>query len=85
MPRQPGGWQTEGAKGMRGAVDRANELASRIDAHPGSAVVFSIAVMTCYCGAPFDLGAAPNYKARIEEAGFSWPPPKRIDYPNKHW
>ena len=63
----------------------ANEIAARIDAHPGSAVVFSIAVLSCFCGAPFDLEATPNYKARIEEAGFPWPPPKRIDYPTKTW
>ena len=35
--------------------------------------------------APFDLDATPNYKARIEEAGFSWPPEKIIDYPMKNW
>ena len=68
-----------------GDRERANELAARIDAHPGSAVVFSIAVLSCFCGAPFDLEATPNYKARIEEAGFPWPPPKRIDYPTKTW
>jgi len=64
---------------------RANEAAARIDAYPGSAVVISHAVFTCFCGAPFDLDATPNYKARIEEAGFPWPPPKRIDYPAKTW
>jgi hypothetical protein len=68
-----------------GDRDRANEFAARIDAHPGSAVVFSVTVMNCYCGAPFDLEATPNYKARIDEAGFPWPPPKRIDYPTKTW
>ena len=64
---------------------RANELAARIDAYPGSAVVFRGTVTFCFCGAPFDLEATPNYKARIEEAGFPWPPPKRIDYPTKTW
>ncbi len=29
--------------------------------------------------------SAPNYKARIEEAGFLWPPLKCIDYPPKTW
>jgi hypothetical protein len=68
-----------------GDRERANEAAARIDAYPGSAVVISTAVFTCFCGAPFDLDAAPNYKARIDEAGFPWPPPKRIDYPAKTW
>jgi TolB-like protein len=64
---------------------RANAIAARIDAFPGSAVVLSITVLACLCGAPFDLEATPNYKARIEEADFSWPPQKRIDYPTKTW
>ncbi len=64
---------------------RANEAAARIDAYPGSAIVISHAIFSCYCGAPFDLDATPNYKARIEEAGFPWPPPKRINYPAKTW
>ena len=68
-----------------GDRERANELAARIDARPGSAAVLSNVVFTCFCGAPFDLDAAPNYKARIEEAGFTWPPPKPIDYPAKSW
>ena len=68
-----------------GDREKANEAAARIDAYPGSAVVISHAVFGCFCGAPFDLDAAPNYKARIDEAGFPWPPPKRIDYPAKTW
>ena len=56
-----------------------------IDPYPESALVFSVIVSDCLCGAPFDLEATPNYKARIEEAGFTWPPPKRIDYPTKSW
>ena len=68
-----------------GDRERANEIAARIDGYPGSVVVFSGTVLNCFCGAPFDLEATPNYKARIEEAGFPWPPPKRIDYPTKTW
>ncbi len=68
-----------------GDRERANELAARIDAHPGSAVVFASTILTCFCGAPFDLEATPNYKARIKEASFPWPPPKIIDYPTKTW
>jgi TolB-like protein len=68
-----------------GDPERANEFAARIDPHPGSAISLSLAVSNCFCGAPFDLEATPNYKARIEEAGFPWPPPKPIDYPTKTW
>jgi len=68
-----------------GDREMANEAAARIDASPGGAIVISHAVFSCFCGAPFDLDATPNYKARIEEAGFPWPPPKRIDYPAKTW
>lgn len=63
----------------------ANDAAARIDASPGSAVTLSTAVFICFCGTPFDLDATPSFKARIEEAGFPWPPPKRIDYPAKTW
>ena len=68
-----------------GDRERANEIAARIDANPGSALVFAQNIYACFCGATFDLEAAPNFKARIEEAGFPWPPPKPIDYPNKTW
>ncbi|MGI9232778.1 MAG: hypothetical protein ACR2RD_04030 [Woeseiaceae bacterium] len=68
-----------------GDRERANEAAARIDAIPGGAIVISHAVFSCFCGAPFDLDATPNYKARVEEAGFPWPPPTRIDYPAKTW
>ncbi|MCH7894514.1 MAG: hypothetical protein IH907_08400 [Proteobacteria bacterium] len=66
-----------------GDRDRANNIAARIDAYTGS--VFSGVVYNCFCGAPFDLEATPNYRARINEAGFSWPPPKIIDFPAKTW
>jgi hypothetical protein len=57
---------------------------------PDSAVSLVIAlpaeaVKSCFCVAPFDLEARPNFKARIEEAGFSWPPVSRIRKPAKDW
>lgn len=70
---------------VTGDRERANEIAARIDRLPGSAIVFSEAVLTCFCGAPFDLDAAPNYRDRVAEAGFHWPPPTRIRYPDKSW
>jgi hypothetical protein len=68
-----------------GDRERANEIAARIDANPGSAIAFTDSIYLCFCGAPFDLEATPNYKARIVEADLPWPPPKPIDYPNKTW
>jgi TolB-like protein len=78
-------WSSLLVAAVVGDRKRANEFATRIDAYPGSAVVFGGTVSYCFCGAPFDLEATPNYKAHIEEAGFHWPPPKRIDYPAKTW
>lgn len=68
-----------------GDREKANEVAARIDAFPGSAVVLSSAIFTCLCGAPFDLDATPNFRLRVEEARLSWPPLTRIDYPAKTW
>lgn len=68
-----------------GDRERANEVAGRIDAHPGSVVVLSSAIFTCYCGAPFDLEATPNYRDRLTEGQLKWPPLTRIDYPTKTW
>jgi TolB-like protein len=78
-------WSSLVVAAVVGDRERANEFAARIDAYPGSVVVLSLTVLTCFCGAPFDLEATPNYKARIEEAGFPWPPPSPIKYPAKRW
>ena len=51
----------------------------------GGNVVLIDVVVSCLCGAPFDLDATPNFKARIEEAGVSWPPASPITYPAKDW
>ncbi len=78
-------WSSLIVAAVVGDRDRANQIAARIDTQPGSVVVLSLSVIHCFCGAPFDLEATPNYRARIKEAGFPWPPPKRIDYPTKTW
>ena len=70
---------------IAGNREWANEIAARIDASPGGTMLLADAVMDCLCGAPFDLEATPNYKARIEEAGFTWPPVTIINYPTKTW
>lgn len=78
-------WSSLMAAAIVGDRDKANEFAAMIDARPGSSLALSSAVFNCYCGAPFDLEATPNYRARIQEAGFPWPPAKPIDYPGKSW
>jgi hypothetical protein len=70
---------------MLGDREQANELAATMDARLAGPFSLSIAVFQCLCGAPFDIDSTPNFKARIEEAGFPWPPPTRIHYPAKDW
>jgi adenylate cyclase len=63
----------------------ANEHAGRMDARVGGNLALAELVKSCLCGAPFDLDATPNFRARIEEAGFAWPPPTVLKYPAKDW
>jgi hypothetical protein len=63
----------------------ANEHAARVDARVGGNLVLAESVKACLCGAPFDLDATPNFKARIAEAGFPWPPPTVLRFPAKDW
>ncbi len=70
---------------LLGERDVANAAAARIDARPFGSARLALAVYECLCGAPFDLDATPNFAARIEEAGFAWPPVSPINYPLKDW
>ena len=63
----------------------ANEHAARMDARVGGNLGLAEAVKACVCGAPFDLAATPNFRARLEEAGFPWPPPAIVRFPAKDW
>jgi hypothetical protein len=56
-----------------------------MDARFAGPFILAEVVKGCFCGAPFDLEATPNFKKRIEEAGFSWPPASPIKYPAKDW
>jgi len=87
-------WQTEHEVSdlemiMIGAAlgDRAlaNEHAARVDARVGGNLALAEVVKSCVCGAPFDLEATPNFKARIAEARFPWPPPTILRFPAKDW
>jgi adenylate cyclase len=68
-----------------GNRDEANKVANRIDARFGGHYALLSAINYCMCGAPFDLEATPNFKKRIEEAGFTWPPVSPLKYPAKDW
>lgn len=63
----------------------ANRLAAEADARPAGPFLLLFAVHNCRCGAPFDLEATPNFRARLSEAGLSWPPPTVVDFPLKDW
>ena len=59
----------------------ANRHAAALDARPAGGLLLAILVTECQCGAPFDLDATPNFKARLAESGLRWPPPQTIHYP----
>ncbi len=63
----------------------ANAAAARIDGRAGGPFMLVIGSSLCYCGAPFDLDATPNFAARLKESGAPWPPRKVIDFPLKTW
>jgi adenylate cyclase len=68
-----------------GDREAANAIASRIDSRFAGPFLLMEVVKNCYCGAPFDLEATPNFKARLDEAGFVWPPSSPLDFPAKDW
>jgi len=73
------------AEAALGNREAANTLASGMDARFAGPFILTEVVKGCFCGAPFELEAAPNFKKRIEEAGLPWPPVSPIKYPAKDW
>jgi len=59
----------------------ANRHAALLDARPAGGLLLATATGYCGCGAPFDLDATPNFKARLTESGLPWPPPVAVAYP----
>ncbi len=59
----------------------ANRRAAAVDAQPAGPFLLAVLGTDCLCGAPFDLDATPNFKARLAESGLRWPPPPVIQYP----
>ncbi|HWG10071.1 MAG TPA: hypothetical protein VN693_01030 [Rhodanobacteraceae bacterium] len=64
-----------------GTRDEANRAAAALDARPAGGLLLASAVTYCNCGAPFDLDATPNFKARLAESGLHWPPSVAIKFP----
>ncbi len=61
----------------------ANRQAAVLDARPAGGLLLAVLVTECQCGAPFDLDATPNFKARLAESGLSWPPPVTMKFPSR--
>jgi adenylate cyclase len=78
-------WSAMVAAAVVGNRDAANAAAARIDSRPGGPFMLLISSQMCFCGAPFDLDATPNFKTRLDESGFPWPPADPIGYPLKNW
>ena len=66
---------------LSGDRAEANRHAAALDARPAGGLLLATLVTDCQCGAPFDLDATPNFKARLAESGLHWPPPQTITYP----
>jgi TolB-like protein len=73
------------AEARLGNREAANNYASNVDSRFMGPFMLVVGVNQCYCGAPFDLTATPNFAARIAETGFDWPPVTPIKYPDKDW
>jgi TolB-like protein len=73
------------AEAALGNRDAANAYASILDARFAGPFILAETVKGCFCGAPFDLDVTPNFKKRVEEAGFHWPPLSPIKFPAKDW
>jgi len=68
-----------------GERENINHHAAELDSQPfGSQSLLSV-ILSCACGAPWDIEATPNFAARVKEAGMPWPPASPIHFPLKDW
>jgi len=70
---------------MLGEREAANGVAARVDQRARMPMSLMLATLWCYCGAPFDLEATPNFAAKLKEGDLPWPPRSPIDFPLKDW
>jgi hypothetical protein len=68
-----------------GKREEANTLAAKIDKHYFGLATLVQITEWCGCGAPFDLAATPNFAAKLEESGLTWPPQTAMEFPLKDW
>ena len=68
---------------LSGNRAEANRQAAVLDARPAGPFQLAVLTSDCLCGAPFDLDATPNFKARLAESGLPWPPAAAIKFPQR--
>jgi TolB-like protein len=65
---------------LAGNRAEANRIAAAFDARPAGPFLLAVLTADCLCGAPFDLEATPNFKARLAESGLPWPPARAFTF-----
>ena len=70
---------------VEGDREGANQLAAIEDALSLGFLRLSNVVISCDCGAPFDLEVTPNFARFVDEADLAWPPARPIKWPLKNW
>jgi len=68
-----------------GDRERVNQIAAELDALPYGYLSLMSVPSFCMCGAPWDIEVTPNFRKRLEDAGFEWPPASPIKWPLKDW
>ena len=68
-----------------GERENINRHAAEVDSQPFGPQSLLLVILTCACGAPWDIEATPNFAARVKEAGMPWPPASPIHFPLKDW
>jgi TolB-like protein len=68
-----------------GRRDEVNRVAAEMDEHYFGPIVLWGTAHWCQCGSPWELGATPNFAAKLEEANIAWPPKSPLSFPLKNW
>ena len=68
-----------------GDRERANRFAAELDAQPYGYLSLMSVPSFCMCRAPWDIEVTPNFRKRLEDADFEWPPASPIEWPLKDW
>ena len=68
-----------------GDRENANLRATALDSQPFGSQTLLMAIVTCACGAPWDIEVTPNFAVKVKEAGMVWPPASPVTFPLKDW